>query len=42
MQAVQEMYVAGELPRNGQQTYIICIADGHGILGDKSASFAGE
>jgi len=40
--AVQEMYAAGELPRNGQQTYIITIADGHGILGDKSASFAGK
>jgi serine/threonine protein phosphatase PrpC len=36
------MYAPGEIPRNGQQTYICCIADGHGILGDKSASYAGK
>ncbi|KAL6764123.1 phosphatase 2C-like domain-containing protein [Haematococcus lacustris] len=39
---VTEMYNAGEIPRDGEQTYILAVCDGHGLLGDKSACYAGK
>eukprot|EP00798_Chlamydomonas_sp_ICE-L_P008228 gene8228-1494_t len=39
---IQEMYAKGEIPKGGKQTYIAAVTDGHGIIGDKCASFAGK
>mmetsp|Transcript_37336 Transcript_37336/g.83082 ORF Transcript_37336/g.83082 Transcript_37336/m.83082 type:complete len:363 (-) Transcript_37336:1554-2642(-) len=39
---VQEFYTPAEIPKGGKQAYIVAICDGHGILGDKSANFAGK
>ncbi|PNH04301.1 putative protein phosphatase 2C 12 [Tetrabaena socialis] len=39
---VQEMYAPGEIPKGHRQTYIAAICDGHGVLGDKAASYAGK
>ncbi|KAG2498060.1 hypothetical protein HYH03_003821 [Edaphochlamys debaryana] len=39
---IQEFYAPGEIPKGHQQTYITAVLDGHGVLGDKAACYAGK
>lgn len=39
---VQELYAEGEAPPGHQQVHIAAICDGHGVLGDKAACYAGK
>ncbi|MEW5302043.1 MAG: hypothetical protein WDW36_004855 [Sanguina aurantia] len=39
---VQEFYTKEEIPHGHQQIFIAAVCDGHGILGDKSAAYAGK
>ncbi|GFR40740.1 hypothetical protein Agub_g1350 [Astrephomene gubernaculifera] len=39
---VQEFYAPGEIPPGHRQTYIAAVCDGHGVLGDKAACYAGK
>lgn len=38
----QEFYGAGETSKGSQQVYVATICDGHGVLGEKAASYAGK
>ncbi|GIL51740.1 hypothetical protein Vafri_7664 [Volvox africanus] len=39
---LQELYAPGEIPSGHRQMYIAVVCDGHGVLGDKAACYAGK
>ncbi|GIL86703.1 hypothetical protein Vretifemale_14948 [Volvox reticuliferus] len=39
---VQDLYAPGEIPSGHRQMYIAVVCDGHGVLGDKAACYAGK